>query len=356
MAQGTEVKCFFDVSMGGANVGKIIFKLYSDVPRTAENFRALCTGEKGIGQSGKPLHFKGSSFHRIIKSFMIQGGDFTAGNGTGGESIYGNKFEDENFNHKHTKPGLLSMANAGPGTNGSQFFITTTLTPHLDGKHVVFGEVIHGMDVVRELENVETATGDKPVVDCAISDCGELTGDIDDIIKHATPEDGDIYCNFPSDQPNLGNDEEILKIANEIRTIGNKPYFAQKQFDLALRKYDKALRYLNEIKTKTKESTDAEISCHANKGACFMQLKNYRKAIEECEKVLKSDEKNVKALFRRGQAKVALKDYLDGMADFKAVLAIESNNSSARNEYNKANEVYKQFKSKQAAAYGKMFG
>ena len=121
---------FFDTSIGGAAQSRIVFKLYDkDVPKTAENFRTLCTGEKGTGKSGKPLHFKGSAFHRVIPNFMLQGGDFTRGNGTGGESIYGEKFADENFKFSHTKPGLLSMANAGPGTNGSQFFVTTVPCP-----------------------------------------------------------------------------------------------------------------------------------------------------------------------------------------------------------------------------------
>jgi len=168
-------KVFFDVLLNGEKAGRVVMGLYGkEVPKTVENFRALCSGEKGDGQAGKPLHFKGCGFHRIIPEFMVQGGDFTHGDGTGGESIYGEKFADENFRIKHTKKGLLSMANAGKNTNGSQFFITLKDTPHLDGKHVVFGEVLEGYEeVVKKMEAVGSSSGDTKVK-VAIEDCGVL--------------------------------------------------------------------------------------------------------------------------------------------------------------------------------------
>ncbi|KAL3905178.1 MAG: hypothetical protein SGILL_009782, partial [Bacillariaceae sp.] len=175
-SDSSNTRVFLDIEIGGKKTGKIIIELFENIyPKTTENFRALCTGEKGVGKSGKKLHYKGSIFHRVIPGFMCQGGDFTNADGTGGESIYGKKFDDEFYDKEffvtHNSPGLLSMANSGKNTNGSQFFLTTARCKHLDCKHVLFGQIEEGMDVLEKIEKQGTSSGavQKKVV---IADCG----------------------------------------------------------------------------------------------------------------------------------------------------------------------------------------
>ncbi|CAL4099987.1 unnamed protein product, partial [Meganyctiphanes norvegica] len=283
---------FLDIKIGEQEVGRIVIELYADkCPKTAENFRALCTGEKGIGKSGKPLHFKGSIFHRIIENFMIQGGDFTNFDGTGGESIYGEKFEDENFDIKHTGEGIMSMANAGPNTNGSQFFICCTDCPHLDKKHVVFGRVVKGMMIVKILEVVEKDE-EKPTDRCEVIDCGEIKpGESLGITDN--DETADVYPQFPDDADISFDDakiEEVMKVFADIKDSGNA-FFKKQDLKTAMKKYQKSIRYIKYIKDKVwvgekkdsapKEFVDLEVSCLLNHALCCTKNGFYDMAITD---------------------------------------------------------------------------
>ncbi|GMH44063.1 hypothetical protein BSKO_11997 [Bryopsis sp. KO-2023] len=223
---------FFDIEIGGVPAGRVVIELFADVaPKTAENFRALCTGEKGDGKSGKPLHYKGCLFHRVIPSFMCQGGDFTKGDGTGGESIYGRTFADENFKGRHDSPGILSMANAGPDTNGSQFFLCTVPCPWLDGKHVVFGKVSEGMGVIKRVELCGSKNG-KTIKSVAISACGQVEARLGTALK-VQKEKVELAALKEGPAP-IDADKASLKRLSEstIPVKEKKPKFTTAQDDL----------------------------------------------------------------------------------------------------------------------------
>uniref|UniRef100_A0A0E0DYW7 peptidylprolyl isomerase n=1 Tax=Oryza meridionalis TaxID=40149 RepID=A0A0E0DYW7_9ORYZ len=328
-------RCFMDVSIGGEIEGRIVIELYASVvPRTAENFRALCTGEKGVGAvTGKPLHYKGSCFHRVIKGFMVQGGDITAGDGTGGESIYGLKFEDENFVLKHERKGMLSMANSGPNTNGSQFFITTTRTPHLDGKHVVFGRVIKGMGVVRSVEHAPVGEADRPTSDVEIVDCGELPEGADDGVVNFF-NDGDTYPDWPNDL-----DEKPMEVSwwmdavESAKAFGNNN-FKKQDYKAALRKYRKALRYLD---------------------ACKLKLGDLKGALLDADFALRESEGNAKAFFRQGQAHIALNDIDAAVESFKHALELEPSDGGIKRELAAAKKKIADRRNQERKAFARMF-
>ncbi|KIK67886.1 hypothetical protein GYMLUDRAFT_36683 [Collybiopsis luxurians FD-317 M1] len=364
---------YFDISIGGAPIGRIVFSLYTDVvPKTASNFRALCTGEKGIGQSGKPLHYKGSGFHRVIKQFMCQGGDFTMGNGTGGESIYGEKFEDENFEYKHTKPFLLSMANAGPNTNGSQFFITTVPTPHLDGKHVVFGEVIRGKSIVRQIENYPTISGDQPTSPIIIDSCGELSPDDPSLSEVPAGSEGDPYEDYPDDDDHdVSKPEVALEIAKAIREVGNK-LFKEGKTELALAKYQKSIRYLDvhqvlpdDAPPELADSYKALLSpllLNSALAAVRAQPPSSSKAevaVKSATRALNSLELNnadkAKALYRRGLAHTILKDDDEAEKDLIQASTLVPEDQAIAGELARVRNRKKEKRDKEKKAYKKMF-
>ncbi|KAK1288266.1 Peptidyl-prolyl cis-trans isomerase CYP40 [Acorus calamus] len=356
-------RCFLDVSVGGELEGRILVELFDDVvPRTAENFRALCTGEKGIGpNTGVPLHYKGSCFHRVIKGFMVQGGDISARNGTGGESIYGLKFEDENFEMKHERKGMLSMANSGPNTNGSQFFITTTRTSHLDGKHVVFGKVIKGMGVVRSVEHSQTGDGDCPTVDCLIADCGIIPeGENDGVINFF--KDGDMLPDWPADLEEKSNEVSWWMSAVEsTKNLGNE-HFKKQDFKMALRKYRKALRYLDvcwekeeidEERSNLLRKTKSQIL--TNSSACKLKLGDLTGALLDTDFAIRERDVNAKAYFRQGQVHMALNDIDAALISFKKALDLEPTDGGIKKELAVARKKIADRREQEKKAFSRMF-
>eukprot|EP00040_Diaphanoeca_grandis_P011509 m.59039 g.59039 ORF g.59039 m.59039 type:complete len:361 (-) comp22646_c0_seq1:65-1147(-) len=355
----TRQRTFFDISVDGIDAGRIVFELYNDVvPKTTENFRTLCVGDTK-SDKGVALTYKGCPFHRIIKDFMAQGGDFTDQNGTGGVSIYGEKFEDENFDIKHTKPGLLSMANAGKGTNGSQFFITFTETPHLDNKHVVFGEVKKGMGLVRHMEKFGSNGGETSAV-IAIANCGELAEGADDGILAS--DDG--FPDWPEDLADIQSmtADKIAEVVVAVKDFGNT-HFKEGNNDKAFTKYSKAIRYA-EIKPSDEPTTEQSLALKNAKASCLLnrsQAKiklggDLKTVIDDCTAVLelggielKSQEK---AYYRRS---VAQQDDDDKKTDLEAALKINSGNAAAKRDLAKIKQKRAAALALERKAYSKMF-
>ncbi|KAJ4287083.1 cytochrome P450 monooxygenase 41 [Collariella sp. IMI 366227] len=362
-------RVFFDITIGGKPAGRITFELFNDVvPKTAENFRALCTGEKGVGKMGKPLHFKGSAFHRVIKQFMIQGGDFTAGNGTGGESIYGAKFADEMLVPVRISE-LAQPAARSKCTNGSQFFVTTVATPHLDNKHVVFGQVLSGKSVVRQIENLRTQN-DKPSKDAVIADCGELSPS-EAVTADSKQADayGDEYEDFPEDQAKEGealDARKIVDIAAACKDFGNKAFKAG-DLSAALDKYQKGLRYLNEDPETDKEPNFIKEKLDAlrfslNSNAALMNLKlgSWDETVRSADSALAvkgdhADKDKAKALYRRGYAQVRLKDEDAAQKSLEEAQKLAPEDSAINTELAAVKKAAAARRAKEKAAFKKFF-
>ncbi|KAI8799364.1 peptidyl-prolyl cis-trans isomerase 1 [Cladochytrium replicatum] len=385
--------CFFDLVQGDRPLGRIVMEIFADaVPKTAENFRALCTGEITT-EAGLHLHYKGSIFHRVIKGFMIQGGDFTNRNGTGGVSVYGEKFADEAFIFKHDKPFLLSMANAGKNTNGSQFFITTVPTPHLDNKHVIFGKVLKGQNVVRKVEHTATDSGDRPQVEVTIADCGQLPAGAD-INAVDVPADGDAYMDFPEDEPSLENDatkaDTIIKIAGHLKELGNTAFksanagagTADPDFRVAVEKYEKAVRYVNEIPdplndadlsaSQKKQLLSIKVSSLLNLSMCHLKTQSWEstkntatQALDILSRIAANADKDVassatdadrcKALFRRGQAFSHSNSHEEALKDMEEAAKLSPDDKLIKSWVAKIVKGIKDRKEKERQAYAKMF-
>ncbi|KAJ5998818.1 hypothetical protein N7451_006628 [Penicillium sp. IBT 35674x] len=350
MANSQRSRVFFDIKIGQQEAGRIAFELFDDVvPKTADNFRALCTGEKGIGQQGKPLTYKGSIFHRVIKQFMIQGGDFTAFNGTGGESIYGEKFPDENFELKHDRPFLLSMANSGPGTNGSQFFVTTVATP---------------ISI--------TSTLCSPKTDVTVVNCGELKGeDYENATKRVQDATGDPYEDFPEDH----QAEELtaplaFKIASDLKGFGNTA-FKSGDVQLGIEKYQKGLRYLNEFPETGEDDENKEVAeqmkslrftLHSNSSLLANKVENFHDAqkwagyaLQIADAAKAKDADKAKVYYRRAVALIGQKEEDSALKDLQAALKLAPNDVAITNEINKVKKAVKDREAKDRKAAQKFF-
>lgn len=356
---------FMDVCIGLNKVGRIIIELFKDVvPRTAENFRALCTGEKGIGISGNPLHLKGSIFHRVVPVYMIQGGDIAAFDGTSGDSIYGWTFEHENYALKHHSPGLLSMVNVDDKTCCSQFIITVSACPQLDGKNVVFGEVKKGFGVIQEVNYIDTRQG-RPIVKCWIENCGELGPDDDWGLEESDGTE-DVYPPYPSDWivPHQQLEiRELEDVINKIKNSGNH-FFKAKNYVRANAKYRKALRYIEWSRSKLEELqsvpvpvklVDAERICLLNGAAAFLERKLFRHALENCEMVLKLDDTSAKALYRRAKAKQGLNEWVSALTDLKWALNLSRNDKLIQRDIISLRKLMLNYLKKEKIWYQNMF-
>lgn len=354
---------FLDVRIGDERVGRIVVELRADVvPKTAENFRALCTGEKGTSvTTGTRLHYKGIPFHKVKSLFMSQSGDIAHRNGSGGESIYGKTFDDENFTLKH-EDGAVSMANFGrPNTNNSQFFITSGECPHLNGTHVVVGYVIRGIGVIGEMEKYASDEG-LPTKEIVIADCGQIASG-EDWGVNDSDETADKLPPFPKDWYRFEDNftiSEMLDHLDSIKVAGNH-FFKEKQWVEACRRYKKAERYFNFFNNKIRTIEDRikleqfQLMNSLNLAASLLKLEDYENVLFACNLALGLDPTNTKALFRRGQAHHKLKNYELAIADLSQALQQIPSDKLIQGELSQAKAKLGDYRAQQRIALTKYF-
>uniref|UniRef100_A0A6P7G2G2 Peptidyl-prolyl cis-trans isomerase D n=1 Tax=Diabrotica virgifera virgifera TaxID=50390 RepID=A0A6P7G2G2_DIAVI len=321
---------YLDIQFDGLKAGRVVIELYNDqVPKTVENFRKLCTGEKGIGKKGKPLHYKGTKFHKVVSMCMVQTGDIINNNGTNGESIYGEYFEDENFSVTHDKEGIVGMVNNGPNTNQSQFYITTQPCFHLDNTNVAFGKVVKGLNILVEMSD-QPRENDKPLGELIIADCGEFKADEPWNIKE---DDGteDKYPPWPDDWEEQDPDVPLMEqTLNYIKSSGNF-YFNKQDFARAERKYVKCLRYADWYLSKKKQPTlekSIRLTLMMNLASAKLKRNKYKETAYLCTEVIKDDPDNGKVYYRRAQAMLGLKEYDRALKDLKTALGLHPNDKN----------------------------
>ncbi|TIA94146.1 hypothetical protein E3P81_00357 [Wallemia ichthyophaga] len=358
-------RVFIDWNIDGEYAGRLIFELYSDkVPKTAENFKSLCTGERGSDEAtGNSLTYKNSISHRIIKGFMIQFGDITNGNGTGGLSIYGGKFEDENFDLKHTKRGQLSMANAGPDTNGSQVFVTFCPCPHLDGRHVVFGELAKGKGLLRRLENTQTVDNDFPAVDVRIVDSGLVREGEDDGVPPLSIGDHEDYPE--DDDAETEKPEVALEIAQSIKDKGAQ-CFKQQDVEGALDQWEKAIRYLDVNPVLPEETANVtkalysttRVQLYLNASLAALKLNKAPVAESMATKAIRvpptKSQDIAKGLYRRALAKSARKNDAGALDDLHYAIKVEPQDKNIHSQIATLEKKVEGFKLKEKQVYSKM--
>ncbi|XP_039965166.1 peptidyl-prolyl cis-trans isomerase D-like [Bactrocera tryoni] len=362
---------YLDITIGNEFAGRMVIELRKDVvPKSAENFRALCTGEMGNGRMGKQLHYKGVRFHKVTRLYVAQSGDVVNNDGTGGESIYGPIFEDENFALNHDE-GAISMANYGePNSNNSQFFVVSVSSNNLDGTNVVVGKVLRGLSIVSDMELVTSDDG-KPQEDIIITDCGEIHPGEDWGFRD-NDETEDKLPPYPRDWDKKFESytiEDMVKLLTSIRTAGNH-FFTQQKFPEARRKYRKGNRYYNLLRLRfdkkehkptprveedIKKLDAFSVLNNTNLAAVELKLQKYFEARHSSSEAILLNEDHAKAYYRRGQANIGLKEYECAIADLNHANEITPGDKCILSELARAKRLLSNYNQSQKKAMKNLF-